>query len=192
MGDARLATRPLPEGVEAYATWGGPLRQDGTHRDRYLLVWNDPLRYGPQNLVIAMNPSGASEDDADLTLLKVWEFCRRWNDGSLVMANVNPFRATNPREMEFHVPALAVNCAIIRGEMAKVHAAGGLVVAAWGNPPRLNPIDEERFDHYTRLIRLGARSLGVQIMCLGMTKDGDPRHPSRIAYDTPLVPWRPR
>lgn len=63
MSDARLATRRLPDGVVATPAWGTVLRADGTPRERYLLTWTHSERTGPPNLVLGMNPSGASETD---------------------------------------------------------------------------------------------------------------------------------
>lgn len=192
MSDPRLATRALPSGVTATPTWGEDLRDDGTPIDRFLLTWTHPARTGPPNLVIGMNPSGASAEAGDLTLLKVWEFCRRWNDGSLIMGNVNPYRATEPRQQRFHIASLATNRRILVEQMRLVRDAKGLVVAAWGCPPPMDEIDADKWYYYADLLHAGARSLGIDPMCLGTTKHGHPRHPSRIGYDTQLVTWSPR
>lgn len=191
MSDTRLATRPLPEGVESYAVWGSTLREDGTPRHRYVLTWTHPLRYGPPNLMVGMNPSGAGEDVSDLTLLKCWEFCRRWNDGTLVMTNVNPFRATDSDKMEFDPVALEWNLQYIVQSALAVQASGGNVVLAWGTPSLPKAMQEE-FDLRARKVYNRLRDTGAVPSCLGATKSGRPRHPSRIGYSTPLVPWSPR
>lgn len=192
MGDARLATLRLPDGVVATPTWGTVLRADGTPKERYLLTWTHPDRTGPPNLVLGMNPSGASATDADLTLLKVWEFCRRWNNGTLIMGNVNPYRATEPGEMKVEITFMSANRLRLVEQMRVVRDAGGHVVAAWGCPPKMDEIDADKWYYYADMLLAEAHLLNIEVKCLGTTKHGHPRHPPRIGYDTPLVPWSPR
>lgn len=189
--DSRLATRPLPPGVTAVPIFGAALRADGTPRDRYLLTWTHRGRTGPLNLIAGMNPSGASASFADSTLIKVWGFTYRWNNGSFVMANVVPYRATSPREMRFDPFDLHDNLRHIIDAAQRVSLAGGHVVVAWGTPslPREH---RAMFDAWADNVYRALRSIDIQPLCLGVSKDGSPRHPLMLAYDTPLVPWRPR
>jgi hypothetical protein len=53
-------------------------------------------------------------------------------------------------------------------------------VAAWGSSP---------FATNERIVRM-AELLPGPLHCLGKTKDGAPRHTSRIAYSTPLEGWK--
>lgn len=190
--DSRLAApRPLPLGVTSTPLWGAILRADGTHRDRYLLTWAHFGRTGPLNLVIGMNPSSASEKAADSTLIKIWGFAYRWNNGGFVMANVVPYRATNPSEMRFDPFDLHDNLRHIIDAAQRVSLAGGNVVVAWGTPslPREH---RAMFDAWADRVYSALRSIDIQPLCLGISKDGSPRHPLMLAYNTPLVPWRPR
>jgi hypothetical protein len=55
------------------------------------------------------------------------------------------------------------------------------VVVAWGATPlaknRVAAVQEIADVHR------------IPLYCLGTTKDGSPRHPSRIGYATPMVRW---
>lgn len=66
-------------------------------------------------------------------------------------------------------------------------AEADLVVAAWGSLASLPAWFRNQGE---TVLRAFTRSHDVQ--CLGKTKDGSPRHPSRNAYATPLELFRPR
>lgn len=190
---APLSTRPLPEGVVVTAKWGKKHRSDGTPTHRFLLTWTHPERLGPLNVVIGMNPSGASEEYADQTLLKTWGFCERWNKGPLVMTNVVSYRATSPSDMEFDGDAEDENLVQIRKAVLRAQRTGrkARVVAAWGTPS-LPKAMRGLFDLRVAMVHTMLREMGVPLLCLGTSKDGSPRHPLLVAYETALEPWSPR
>ena len=66
-------------------------------------------------------------------------------------------------------------------------AEADIAVAAWGSLASLPP-----WMRYQGETVLRAFTRSHDVMCLGRTKDGSPRHPSRIAYATPLEPFRAR
>lgn len=190
MSDATLATRPLPAGVTAHVVWGHVERDDGTPRDRFILQWTHPARTGPPNLVVGMNPSGASEDLGDQTMTVLWGFEQRWNNGGHVMVNVNPTRATEPRGMVWDETALRRNRHYIELSAREVREQGGLVVVAWGSPA-LPKVHRDLFRE--EALRIYAILVGLDItpLCLGVSRSGAPRHPLMLSYDTPLTPWSP-
>lgn len=188
MPDSKLSTRPLPAGVVTSVVWGDVLRTDGTPRDRFVLSWRHPERTGPVNLIIEMNPSGASETVADQTLLKNWGFSGRWNNGSFDKCNVVPFRATDPSEMQFRIEAMEVNQGEILACALRVRDAGGIVVVGWGTPSLPKP-KRLIFACEAAAIVRALRHMNVQPMCLGVNADGSPRHSLMVGYDTPLVPF---
>ena len=189
--DAQLSTRPLPADVSTTVLWGDTKRQDGTPLHRYLLTWTHPERTGPLNLIIGMNPSGASETVADQTLLKVWGFTGRWNRGPFTMTNVVAFRATEPRDMQIHILAEDRNFSHILLAAQRARRSGGKVVAAWG-APALSKALRESFDFAVQRIYTHLHGERIPIFCLGRTSDGSPRHPLMLGYDTQLEPWSPR
>jgi len=191
VSDAHLSTRPLPAGVQAHTLWGKVLRADGTPRDRYTLNWTHPARTGPPNLVVGMNPSGAGGKEGDATMTVLWEFERRWNDGSHIMANVNPTRATSPKGMVWDTAALERNRRYIEDYAHHVVTLGGLVVVAWGSPA-LPKVHRDLFREEARRVYDLLVGAGATPLCLGVSRSGAPRHPLMLSYDTPLTPWSPR
>lgn len=191
--DAALSTRPLPEGVTATPVWGAWKREDGTPKHRYRLLWTHAERAGVMNVVIGMNPSGASAEVADQTLLKTWGFCGRWSNGPLLMTNVVAFRATSPSDMEIDPVAEDENLHQIRRavQIARRTGSKARVVAAWGTPGLPKAL-RAKFDARVLAVHTMLREMNVPLLCLGTTRDGSPTHPLLIAYDTPLKLWIPR
>lgn len=180
--DPTLSTRPLPPGVIAVPEWGDELRADGTPAHRYLLHWSHADRTGPRNLVIGMNPSGASEKHADQTLLKVWGFCDVWNGGPFTMANVCPHRSTSPLDMQINPEIQREN---IRRIVAFLPEIDGLIVIAHGDAPtRIRGV----FSQWATILLHKIESAGRRVHCLGRTSRGSPRHPVMLGYATPLEP----
>lgn len=57
------------------------------------------------------------------------------------------------------------------------------IVCAWGGLPRALA-EMPRVQHWTQELQRDSRSV-----CLGRTKTGHPRHPSRIGYATEVEPF---
>lgn len=149
----------------------------GDHTRRYVLarVWDrDSLP-----MIFAMcNASYADEKENDATIRKCIGFAKRHGCGAMVAINASPFIATDAKVLRT-TPNL---CDGLNFEVLKaVFAVPGDRVAAWGSWP----------DPIKRRIITGIcwiKQLGSPLLCLGKTKSGDPHHPSRISYDTPLIP----
>lgn len=192
MPDPRLATRKLPDGVTAIPEWGFVLRSsDGKHRDRMKLTWTSWLRrINPPTLIIGMNPSGGGDNDADATLIKNWEFSRRWTNGPMIMMNVNPTRATNPKDMRFDPQTSQFNRSLIRDVAGSITGSGGKVVVMWGNPP----LPKEKLKLFlddAKAICDQFQEIGVVPLCLGHNENRSPTHSLMLSYGTPLVPYSP-
>jgi hypothetical protein len=130
-----------------------------------------------------LNPSDADEVRDDPTIRKCQGFQRRWGHGGACEV-VNPFAliATDPRELSKHPdPVGPENDSHIAGAALDVLGAGGRIVVAWG---------AHRFARQ-RVSIVAASLLGAvdTLWCLGVTKDGSPRHPLYVPYSQPLVPW---
>ena len=120
---------------------------------------------------IGLNPSTADEVEDDPTVRRCIDFAKRWGYGALCMTNIFAFRATDPRDMKAHPePIGRDNDSWLR----QVAAGAGLVVAAWGI-------------HGAFMGRGQAVSAYLPgLKCLGVTKDGSPRHPLYVKAQTPL------
>lgn len=128
-------------------------------------------------MFIGLNPSTADEVKNDTTVSKCIGFAKRWGYGGIYMMNLFAFRATYPKDMVVaDDPVGPGNDEAFGYYRSRV----GMVVAAWGSmETRYRP----NLQWQSRIQRV-QDCLWQPIYCLGRTKDGSPRHPSRIGYDT--------
>lgn len=146
-------------------------------RYRYWLrrTWREQPGY---LLWIMLNPSTADAIGDDHTIRKCMGFARRWGYGSMMVVNLYAYRVTDPTLLEsWDTPDPMVgpeNDEWIKELAAK--ATG--IVAGWGDsgPNGLR----ERAAYVADLLP------AVEVACLGRTRQGMPRHPSRPGYATPL------
>lgn len=122
---------------------------------------------------VGLNPSTATEDTDDPTIRRIVEFARRWGFDWLLMGNLYAYRSTDPNvlkrldELESVGP---MNQDVLHWMTRKAE----LVVAAWG-ANRLNPY----------AITLASRILALpHTRCLGLNKDGTPKHPLYLKAST--------
>jgi hypothetical protein len=157
---------------------GAVLSPCGRYRYRLWRTW-DASR--APALWIMLNPSTADATRDDLTLAKCQGFARQWQAGGVVVVNLFAWRATSPAELAAqHAAGVDVvgpdNDAHVREAISA--AVGGAIVCAWGDHP---------------LARIHWRRVGAllptdaEVVCLGRTKAGAPKHPSRIPYSTPTA-----
>lgn len=138
-------------------------------------------RWAPGGTTIAWcmkNPSAAGADTNDLTVTKTIKYSQLLGGSALVISNLGAAISTNPKKLAGMADPLGPH-----NEWFLQYLVRGVnkIVAAWGDLSR----DEERmFRPSLDLVR--QRFTGV--LCLGKTGGGHPRHPSRLAYETP---WEP-
>jgi hypothetical protein len=129
---------------------------------RYALsrVWGQ----GPMMLFLGLNPSTADETKLDPTLRRIAGFARREGCGGFWVANLFAFRATFPRVMLLHPEPVGADNDMWISKMA---TWCDLIVAGWGTHGA----------HRGRDIEVRKLLQGHRVMCLGLTKDSQPRHP---------------
>jgi hypothetical protein len=145
-------------------------------RYRYSL-WRAWSAYHPRIVFVLLNPSTANGQKNDSTIRRCMGFARAWNFWSMEVVNLFAYRAMDYRKL-FKVsdPVGEENNRFL---MQAVERCSNVVVG-WG----------------TRGTLLG-RDLQVMSLlagrkdayCLGITKDGQPRHPLYVKGDTSLVPF---
>lgn len=140
---------------------------------RYTLTrrWEE----GPAMLVVALNPSTATETEDDPTVTRMIGFAKREGLAGLTVANLFAFRATDPKDMKaVPDPVGPENDEWLR-RLALEHP---LRVAAWG----------VHGDFRGRAADVLDRDLLGPLRRFGKpTKDGHPRHPLYLSKVTPLV-----
>lgn len=127
-----------------------------------------------------LNPSKAGAYNPDQTITKMVGFAEIHRCVGLCMVNLEPAIGTNPDTVSGS--ASAEDDAIVRAIIEYVTAeAIPLTIAAWGSH------DLASFARVKTLLEM----LPEPVFCFGTTASGDPRHPSRLAYATPLEQWHP-
>lgn len=173
--DLSLRSHTRPDGWQQTAVFSS------CQKFRYALtrMWMPLDDHDPDQVlvVIGLNPSTATEEVDDPTIRRCIDFARRWDKHGLVMLNLFALRSTDPREL---YRALDRGEDIIGGKAQEaaldVLTEGRRVLCAWGAHGALNA---RSFEVAGRL-----HQLGRELVCLGRTKDGEPRHPLYLRADT--------
>jgi len=125
---------------------------------------------------VMLNPSTADAAIDDPTIRRCKSFARLWGNDGLVVVNLYAYRATSPKDMlKEKDPVGPDNDYWIYRMLTDAK----FIVCAWGK--NANP---ERVEHFVRYLPKGA-----ELKCLGINKDGSPKHPLYIKSDQPLIEW---
>ena len=157
----------------------------GAYRYTLTREWDPSL---PRALFVMLNPSTADAEVDDPTIRRCIGFARRDGFGSIEVVNLFAFRATDPRELW----RAGMGWVSIVGPDNDRHVSEAVKravqhVAAWGADP---PGARSRGLHHWRALwtsDITRRAGGLH--CLGVTKDGRPRHPLYVRGDASLIPW---
>lgn len=135
--------------------------------------------------VVMVNPSTADEHADDPTIRKVQGFALRGGFNRVVVDNLFSLRSTDikglakvddPRGGRANLEALA-----------RMIAEADALLFAWGP---LAKVPRQWRNRWTTVVDL-ARRAEKQPLCLGVSADGQPRHPLMVPYSQPLEPWTP-
>jgi hypothetical protein len=131
--------------------------------------------------VIGLNPSTADDERPDPTIRRVMGFAERNGFDSFVMINLYPLRATNPAELpvDMDKELFKGNLFEIEKLVSTVH--NPTILVSWGDGIYRRPYLEQCVKSIYEAIA-GKNVRWKQIGSL--TKGGQPRHPSRVAYSS--------
>lgn len=125
---------------------------------------------------VMLNPSTADATDDDPTLRRVIASSQRWGFGALSVVNLFAWRSTNPHSIPLDSTAIGPDA---NAHIREVLAASDRVICGWGNSvPTVR-----RHARESDVLDL-IRDAGGSPECLGITKDGAPRHPLYLRGDT--------
>ena len=149
------------------------LSADQVYRYQLDRTWNPAW---PVITWLMLNPSTADASVDDATVKKITKtFARPWGAGGVTVVNLFAYRATEPADLrKAPDPVGPHNDLFIRD----VCCRPAVVVAAWGAHGGLHGRD-------TAVTRMLAGA-GVRLHCLGLTRDGHPKHPLYVSGSTPL------
>lgn len=144
-------------------------------RYRYLLQrqWGDEELC----LFIGLNPSTATADSDDATVRKCVALARTWGFSGMTMANLFAVRSRYPQALSTHQdPVGPENDRFLLPAIEQART----VVAMWGNHGLKSYGQSTRRDQYIL-------SLRDDWQCIGITKQGAPRHPLYVASSSNLA-----
>ena len=131
---------------------------------------------------VMLNPSTADANADDPTIRRCMGFAKREGAGGIVVVNLYGLRATDPAELRRTKDPFGPD------NRANIHALGTFaflsgmpIVCAWGTGGWVRSANRDT-------IHL-LKSTGANLVCLGTTKDGHPKHPLYIKADQPLIPF---
>lgn len=149
-------------------------------------------KYGKNPLiVIGLNPSKADEMSSDATIRKIMGFIDTWQGDdthdydSFIMLNLYPVRETSPIELSKQL----MNESIHKLNLKKIASVlseypSGDVLLCYGDSIEIVSWIKCCRDEILKLI---ATYPCLKLFSLGqLTIEGNPRHPSRLAYKTKL------
>lgn len=129
-------------------------------------------------LFVMLNPSTANATHNDPTLRRCLGFASDWGFGSLELCNLFAYRATEPAILKrVRDPVGPDNDSYICTAAKRANA----IIVAWGTRGTLLG----RAEQVTKLL---ART--QSLLCLGVTKDGAPRHPLYVPRTVTPVPFK--
>jgi hypothetical protein len=128
---------------------------------------------------VMLNPSTADAEKDDPTIRRCVGFARREGCGEIVVVNLFAYRTSSPKVLAEAIGAGVDPWGPDQASVmsAALHQWAGPIVAAWG----ANPLSGMALEKLPP----------VPMSCLGVTKDGAPRHPLYVRGDAPLMEWPP-
>jgi hypothetical protein len=137
------------------------------YRPELRRIWDDSKPLLP---VCMLNPSDADDRKNDPTVRVLIWFATLWGYGGIIIVNLFDIRTSSPKEMMAHAAPLSPeNLAYIDGALNHARHRNIPLLAAWGAGG----------SHMVRDAWFIARARHhlVDLVCLGLTKDGFPKHP---------------
>jgi hypothetical protein len=170
----------LPDGVDAKPSVGdgafAVFSKDLAYR--YLLGWEFPLdlfTVGGLIVWVMLNPSVATQEKLDATLIRCASFSQSWGHSSMLIANLFAEVETESAMLGKRKPPVGPHNDYFLAQLPPEVP----IVCGWGS----HPLAEERAHDVTTVLR--SRNL----FCLGKIASGQPAHPLYIERGRTLQPW---
>lgn len=131
-------------------------------------------------LFVMLNPSVADATEDDATIRRCIDFAQRERMDYLEVVNLYAFRATKPADLWKQKSRRGPENLNYIEEAAE---RASKIVVAWG----ANACKGATVNETVRALAMGGRPL----YCLGLTKDGQPRHPLFVKRERSLEAFEP-
>lgn len=134
-------------------------------------------------LFVMLNPSTADASIDDPTIRRCRNFARDWDCNGIVVANLYALRSTDPKALLSHPDPVGPDNDYWLASLASEFET---IVCAWGanaKPDRVAAVWKIFQSYGDQRLR--------NVLCLGATKAGAPKHPLYVRGDQPLIRWQP-
>ena len=150
----------------------------GNYRYSLKREWDD---YNLNKAVfVLLNPSTADDTLDDRTTQRCISFAKKMGCGSLELVNVFAYRCTNWRELKELSKEEAIGPENQFYLENALHS-GAKILVGWGENCTIHHKDYQELAEWFK---------GYSPYCLGVTKEGHPRHPLYVKSDTPIEIYR--
>lgn len=126
---------------------------------------------------VMLNPSTADAAQDDPTIRRCVGYASVWGRTGIIVANLYALRRTDPAELWKHSDPVGPLNDEYLAELVQQY---GDIICAWGVNARA-----DRVAAFRDLVEAN----GGRTFCLGVTKDGHPRHPLYLKRDARPVQW---
>jgi len=159
---------------------GAIISPNKKYRYKLWRIWDENK---PQLLFIMLNPSTADESEDDPTITRCIGFAKLHGYGSVYVANLYAYRATDPDELIKQSKFTNIIGPDNFGHIKDLSEKCRAVIFAWGaNATKSN------LKNYKSYVRKVVNFL-PEASCFGKTQSGHPKHPLYLKYETELEPF---
>jgi hypothetical protein len=132
--------------------------------------------------LFGVNPSTADALDDDHTIRKLYGFGNRIDVTRWIVGNKFAFRAKDVNALKTAQDPIGHDN---DKHIEQIMRDADLHIVAWGP---LAKLPKQLRGRWREVVAIAER-VGCPLYCLGVTLDGQPRHPLMLGYDTQLVRW---
>jgi hypothetical protein len=125
---------------------------------------------------VMLNPSTADAEIDDQTIRRCRGVAAQLDCARLEVVNLYAYRATTPAQLWLAEDPVGDNA----DYMAQACRVRGPLIVAWGTNAKPDQVAD-----------FVDRARGRDLYCLGINKDGSPRHPLYVPARIPLREWEP-
>ncbi len=160
----------------------------------YRWILKRELFLGEKSIVfIGLNPSKANSFHNDRTLIRIINFCSRWNYKNIYIINLFGLISKSPTQLSKSKDPIGGNnnlITLITLQFWQKNINCDLWLG-WGDNGQLNGRDREVIQIIKNLstFKLNENNCSKRILSLGLTKNGNPRHPLYIPNKSFLSPF---
>lgn len=141
------------------------------------------LGAGSTAAFIMVNPSTATEDTDDQTILMVQKVCTTFHIGRAIIGNMFAYRSKDVTDLaKVNNPVGSDNDT----HLAQIAAEADTIIVAWGAPGKLPKSLRHRWRDVVGILD----AHGKPLHCLTHLADNHPRHPQVLSHENPLPLWR--